>query len=305
MKTIRAVFAASSIIILLNAITFAAAPTTGFFLPDSVNEMTLTYRAVRGLIVLPVTLNDSVHVNLILDTGCRNLILFGKKFTKLFKMNSGKPVIFSGLGSGKSVTGTLSLGNSVSIGEVVGQKIPVVVVPNSNLFKSYHNVHGVIGYDIFLKFEVEVNAKARTITFRPALKSSIPPGYTQVPLHVVDARPLVKSELFVENNTSRALDLMIDTGSSLGLLLKTTNISEFDHHGEERILGIGFNGPVSGYGVVSRRLRLKGLDIERVSTGIVSSEWHNNASIGMEILKDYIVILNYCKAYACFRKNDV
>lgn len=305
MKAIRAAFATSSMIILLNAITFAAGPATGFFLPDSVNEMTVHYRAVRGLIVLPVTLNDSVNVNLILDTGCRNLILFGKKFTKLFKMNSGRPVIFSGLGSGKPVTGRISLGNSVSIGEVVGQKIPVVVVPSSNVFKSYHNVHGVIGYDIFLKFEVELNANARTITFRPALKSSIPPGYTQIPLEIVDARPLVKSEVFVENNTSRALDLMIDTGSSLGLLLKTTNISEFNHHGEERILGIGFNGPVSGYDIVCRRLRLKGLEMERVSTGIVSSEWHNNASIGMEILKDYIVILNYCKAYACFRKNDV
>ena len=304
MKTMRAAFAISSLILVLNVIAFAARPTTGFFLPDSVNEMTLNYRAVRGLIVLPVTLNDSVHVNLILDTGCRNLILFGKKFTKLFKMDSGRPVIFSGLGSGKSVTGRLSLGNSVSIGEVLGQKIPVVVVPSSNLFESYHNVHGVIGYDIFLKFEIELNANARMITFRPALKSSIPPGYTRVPLQVVDARPLMKSEIFLDNNTSRSFDLMIDTGSSLGLLLKTTNISEFNHHGKEMILGIGFNGPVSGYDIVSRRLRLQGLEIERVSTGIVSSEWHNNASIGMEILKDYIVILNYCKAYACFRKND-
>src|SRR5687768_17386249 len=225
MKTIRAAFAISSLILVLNVIAFAARPTTGFFLPDSVNEMTLNYRAVRGLIVLPVTLNDSVHVNLILDTGCRNLILFGKKFTKLFKMDSGRPVIFSGLGSGKSVTGRLSLGNSVSIGAVLGQKIPVVVVPSSNLFESYHNVNGVIGYDIFLMFEIELNGNARTITFTPALKSSIPPGYTRVPLQVVDSRPLMKSEIFLDNNTSRSFDLMSDTGSALGWLLKTTNIS--------------------------------------------------------------------------------
>jgi hypothetical protein len=41
-----------------------------------------------------------------------------------------------------------------------------------------------------------------------------------------------------------------------------------------------------------------------VPTGIVSSEWHNNASIGMDILKDYIVILNYCEAYACFKRRE-
>ena len=102
----------------------------------------------------------------------------------------------------------------------------------------------------------------------------------------------------------RLLELMIDTGSSLGLLLKTTNISEFKGHRNEKILGIGLNGPVSGYETVSNKLVLTGLEIEAVPTGIVSSEWHNNASIGMDILKDYIVILNYCKAYACFKHKD-
>ena len=284
----------------------ADTPAAGFFLPDSVNEMTLKYRTVKGLIILPVTINDSIEVNLILDTGCRNLILFGNRFTNLFKINAGRPVMFSGLGSGNAVKGALSLGNKASIQQVLGEQIPIVLVRHSNLFANYPNVHGVIGYDIFVRFEIELNSAERTITFRPASGSVAPAGYTTVPLRIVDARPVMQSRIFVEKNKKRGrlLELMIDTGSSLGLLLKTTNISEFNHHSTEKVLGIGLNGPLSGYETIADKLVLTGMEMQGVPTGIVSSEWHNNASIGMEILKDYIVILNYCQAYACFKHKD-
>ena len=281
-----------------------AAKPAGFFLPDSVQEMTLKYRTVKDLIILPVTINDSVEVNLILDTGCRNLILFGRKFEKLLRIDSHRPVVFSGLGNGKPVSGELSLDNKVSMNHVLGEQIPVVIVRSNNLFGNYHNVHGVIGYDIFVKFEVEINARDRMITFRPAMGSSAPYGYTQVPLRVVDARPVMGSHIILDSKTSVALELMIDTGSSLALLLKTTKIGKFGSHRNETVLGIGFNGPVSGYEMVSKKILLEGLEMDRISTGIVSSRWHSNASIGMQVLKDYVVVLNYCKSYICFKRHE-
>lgn len=304
MKSLREV---ASIIFLMSTITFSALASNnsaGFFLPDSVQQMTIKYRTVKGLIVLPVTINDTIKVNLILDTGCRNLILFGKRFMKMFKMSSARPIEFSGLGSGRPVTGKLSIGNKVSINHVLGNQIPVVVVGSNNVVGNYHNVHGVIGYDIFQKFEIELNASVQTVTFRSALKSSAPSGYTQVPLRIVDSRPVMQSEIVMNRKISRSLELMIDTGSSLGLLLKTTNIAEFEHFQDQKVLGIGFNGPVSGYKTVTNKLKVKELEMTDVSTGIVSSDWHDNASIGMDILKEYVVILNYCKAYACFKRND-
>jgi len=304
MKSLRDVLLITFLMCLILPAVVASNNSAGFFLPDSVQQMTIRYRTVKGLIVLPVTINDSIQVNLILDTGCRNLVLFGKRFMKMFKMSGGRPIEFSGLGNGRPVTGKLSIGNKVSIKHVLGNQIPVVVVGSNNLFSQYHNVHGVIGYDIFLKFEIELNASAETVTFRPALKSSAPSGYTQVPLKIVDSRPVLHSEIFVNRKISRSLELMIDTGSSLGLLLKTTNIAEFEHFHDQRVLGVGLNGPVSGYKTISEKLTIRELEITDVSTGIVSSDWHDNASIGMDILKEYIVILNYCKAYACFKRNS-
>ena len=303
MKNVLLLVAPLAMVLLLRLPAHSSGPRAGFFLPDSVNEMTLTYRTAGGLIVLPVTINDTVRVNLILDTGCRNLILFGKKFRKLLQMHPTRPVEFSGLGTGGPVVGSLSLNNKVSIEQVIGERIPVVVVNDSNLFAHHSKIDGVVGYEIFLKFEIELNARAKTISFRPALKTSVPCGYAKVPLRIVDARPVMESEVKLDGKNSRALELMIDTGSGLGLLLKTTNLASFDYHQSTRVLGRGLNGPISGYSLSAKKLVLHDLEMESVPTGIVSSAWHNNASIGMMILKDYIVVVNYCRGYACFKRN--
>ena len=295
---------ASFFFVLLPETSVASGPRTGFFLPDSVGEMTLHYRTVRGLVILPVIINDSVNVNLMLDTGCRNLILFGKKFTRLMRANVAREIEFSGLGDGRPVKGSLSLGNKVSINAVLGEQIPVVVVPDNGLFGYYHEVHGIIGYDIFVKFEVELNARAKTITFRPALKATAPHGFHRIPLDIVDARPVMRSQVYLNRRSPREFELMIDTGSSLGLLLKTTNVPDLVTPRKSKLLGMGLNGPVSGYQIVSNRLVLAGLEMDGISTGVISSPWHDNASIGMDILKHYIVVLNYCKAYACFKRHD-
>jgi hypothetical protein len=211
------------------------------------------------------------------------------------------------MGSGAPITGMLSLKNKVSINDVLGKHIPIVVVDHKSIFTKYHNIHGVIGYDIFLKFEIELNARTKTITFRSAYNPAVHFGYTRVPLRIVDARPLMSSKVRIDSGTGRTLDLMIDTGSSLGLLIKTTDISAFNDSildSSENLLGFGFNGPVSGYNVVSDLVSVDGFSVRGIPTGIIRSEHQDSGSIGMEVLKDYVVILNYCKAYACFKLNN-
>jgi hypothetical protein len=295
------------VFVLISFYTFVdAAPRVGFYLPDSVNEMTIRYRTVKDLIILPVMINDSIRVNLILDTGCRNLVLFGKRFQKLLAYNPDRIIQFSGLGSGKPVQGFLSLSNKVSIQKVLGESIAIVVVGSRNLFSQCKDVDGVIGYDIFLRFEIELNPVEKTITFRPAQRVSPPPGYYTVPLQITDARPIMRSEIALENDQgqNRKYELMIDTGSSLGLLLKTTNIADFSEC-SQKIIGIGFNGPIHGYNTFSKRLHLENFDIDNLPTGIIQSPWHNYASIGMKVLRKYIVVLNYCKSYASFKPIEV
>lgn len=272
----------------------------GFFLPDSIREVSMEYRMVDNLILLPFMLNDSLQVNLILDTGCRNLILFGKRFQKHFRFEQNQKIKFSGLGEGAPVYGKLSLENKVSLHEVLGLRIPVIVVPDQNLFNK--EVHGVIGYDIFSRFEVEINPILQRITFRPGAVAELAAHYIPVPIRIEDSRPLIDCRVIFTKDKQHLCDLMIDTGSSLGLLLKTTDIGSYAGHGKKTVLGRGLNGLIEGIHTTTEKLVVSGLQIHSLKTGIIHSDWHNYASLGMETLKEYTMVLNYCKGYAGFRK---
>jgi len=280
-----------------------ANPTTGFSLPDSLTEYTIEYKSVDNLIVLPVVINDSITVNLILDTGCRNIVLFGKRFQKTLTITpTQNPILFSGIGSGKGVQGLLSLHNQVSIGKITGEVVPVVVVPKRNIFQEYPSIDGLIGYDIFTRFEVEINPARHQITFRPAMTTYVPYGYTKIPITVIDAQPMLQSTIELDNE-SLHWSLLIDTGSSLGLLLKSTdkkmlNTSSSDHG----YLGTGLNGAIAGKKTVADRLVLDDFEITNIPTGIIHNPWRNQASIGMHTLKDYSVILNYVQSYMCLKR---
>ena len=280
----------------------AAGPNAGFFLPDSLSEVSFNFKKVGNLILLPVTFNDTIQLNLILDTGCRNIVLFGKRFNNLFTLHPEKKIQFSGLGAGKPVVGRLSIKNKVSIDAVIGKEIPVVVVPNQNLFGPLSKVDGIIGYDIFIKFEVEINLKSQIITFRPAFTSELSAGYKKVSMRVEDSRPIIRSTIFFQGKEGMFLDLMLDTGSSLGLLLKTSELEKYPTETKTQILGRGLNGQIHGTHAWTEKLLLDNLEVKALNTGIIYSPWHNHASVGMEIMKNYSIVLNYCKFYAGFRQ---
>jgi hypothetical protein len=294
----------AAFIILLSSSVFASEPNAGFFLPVHVQEMTFRYHTINNLIVLPVTINDSIKVNLILDTGCRNLVLFGKQFQKKFHVDPTRKIQFSGLGNGKPVNGKLALNNKVSIHAVLGEQIPVVLVESKNLFSAYSEVHGIIGYDIFIKFEIELNAAKHLITFRPAGTAELATGFERIPLRITDARPLIQSHVFFNSSEGEACELMIDTGSTLGLLVKTSDLKKFPKGNKKIVLGRGLNGDITGIEVAAEKLHLEKFEIKNIFANIIYSEWQTYASVGMDIMKNYTVVLNYCKAYAGFKKTD-
>lgn len=276
---------------------------SGFHLPDSIEEMTIQYKTVDNLILLPVSINDSLKVNLILDTGTRNIVLFGRRFKKEFDFLPDNQVQFSGLGNGSSVFGKLSINNKVEINSVIGLDIPVVVVPSRNLFSTFANVHGVIGYEIFLKFEVEINPKKQEITFRSPMHHLNNPGFVRVPLQIKDCKPVLNCEIFLKPEQRRLCDLLLDTGSQFGLLIKSNNNGWISESGEMTTFARGLNGKLEGVEIEPDHVQVQNLSFDVGPSRMIHSPWHDYASIGMGILSQYVIILNYVKGYVELRRN--
>jgi hypothetical protein len=275
---------------------------SGFHLPDSVEELTIKYKTVGNLILLPVSINDTIQVNLILDTGTRNLVLFGKRFKKDFDFLANKKVQFSGLGNGSPVFGKLSINNKVKINSVIGLDIPIVVVPNRNLFGSLSNVHGVVGYEIFQKFEIEINPLREEITFRSPMHKRTNDAFIRVPLAVKDCKPILDCEIFLEADQRRLCDLLLDTGSEFGLLMKSKDDQWVNGLGKVDTFGRGFNGAIEGVEIQTNRVQVENISFEVGPSRMIRSPWHDYASIGMGILSQYIIILNYAQGYVKLKK---
>jgi hypothetical protein len=275
-------------------------PDAGFWLPENVDEVRFHYRNYNDLIVLPVTINDSINVNLILDTGCRNVLLFGKRFEHMLETLPKYDVRFSGLGESAPLTGKLALNNNVSIHAIVGKKIPIVILREKSLFMGNSDIDGIIGYDIFIRFEVEINSAKKQITFRSPEQAQIQGDHTKVPLTIKDTRPLIRSKIFFSNSDQASFDIMLDTGSVLGVLLRS-NKKNFLDDASRQILGKGLNGNVWGTAKWAQKMILETFEIIIPEVKIYRSDLHIHGSVGMAIIKDYSMVLNYCKGYVALR----
>lgn len=263
-----------------------ASTISGFFLPDSVEEMSFRYRRFNNLIILRAKLNDTLNVDLVFDTGCRNIVLFGKKFDKLFQSRKAKEVSFKGLGKGHEVKAWLCLGNKFLIDGISGENIPIVVSRQLSVFKNIPHVDGMIGYDLLSRFEIEINPHQSRITFRSPHKIRVRSDFNSIPMFITDAVPKIEGKLSVngENIDSKFL---LDTGSELGLLLRTTKSKE----GEP--IGQGLNGYVFGSAITGTNFCFKEILVADEIMGFIANQsWNSSPSIGMGFLKDFSFIIN-------------
>lgn len=272
----------------------------GFSLPDSVGEFSLTYMTVDNLIVLPFVINDNVRVNLVLDTGCQTLILFGKRYEKVLSVLPDFTVEFSGMGLGKPALGRVSLKNEITMGPVKGEQIPIVIVPGKKVFGRHLQVDGLIGYDLFTRFEIEVHPFKQEIVFRPAFHRHLPCDYNYIPLNLTHHRPII-SATFALPDGDMSSEMLVDTGSTLSILVKSSDKESRARKGSIEVLGMGINGIIQGSRTVAHHLQLYEYAVAEVPVAITYSPWHDYSSIGMGFLKNYSLIINFVEGYIGLR----
>jgi len=72
----------------------ASAQTIGFKITNSSGRTTFSFKKVNNLIIIPVTLNNALPLNFILDTGVRTTILTDRTISDLVNISYDKIVTF-------------------------------------------------------------------------------------------------------------------------------------------------------------------------------------------------------------------
>lgn len=196
----------------------------GFDFPEGVESVKIPFERYNNLIVIPININNTITIKFILDTGVQFAILTEKKFGEFLNLEYDRQLSIQGPGMADSISAQVAthihmrLPGDVTSG--VNQSLLVLEEEYLSLRKNLGaDVYGIIGYDIFSRFVVEINYDDEYIElhepryFRPKKR------FMKLPLTIENTKPYIDVNLVFDDGEKKATDLMVDTGASHALLL--------------------------------------------------------------------------------------
>ncbi|WP_033960956.1 aspartyl protease family protein [Psychroserpens jangbogonensis] len=305
----------SLLLFLLFAIT-SSFSQSDFSLPNLEKDK-IRFELIGNLIILPVEVNG-VELSFVLDTGVSKPILFNLANIDSLQINKVESILLRGLGGGAPVEAIKSKHNFLSIGNAININQDIYLVFDSSInftARLGRPVHGIIGYDLFKDFIVEINYASKYIVLHK------PNSYTYksckkcetFDLSFYKNKPYVFGEIEVDSSFV-PVKLLIDTGSSDALwifenedkgLVPTENMY-FDD-----FLGKGLSGNIYGKRSKIERFRLKKFELNNVNTAFPDSTsisfarkyTQRNGSISGEVLKRFNMIVDYKNKKLTLKKN--
>lgn len=263
-----------------------------------------------NLVLIKVVIDQSDSLNFVLDTGVRGIILLDTTINDQINISYSRPIKIRGLGPNDVYEAMVSTGHTIQFGKIRGNFQNIVILQDDLInFSDFigAKIHGIIGSDIFNRFNIKINYYQKRLTF------SNPENYQYkkrkgeiIDLHFEKNKPYIKSASILLNNQEfDSLNLVVDTGGSHALLLNREAIPEglIPTKLVEGNLGRGLSGKLSGKLGRINTFNFAGRAFKQVITAYpenieIGTEEERYAafrqgSIGGEILKRFIVTFNY------------
>ncbi len=119
-------------------------------------------------IILPVTFNNDITENMLLDTGATGMHMSSRLAVKLgiFESNEVKLLWFTG-GIGGTVPAVITIIDSIKIGDVNYQFIPTTVSDSD-----FEHFEGLIGMDFMTNYSVHIDTVKHEVAFEELPESS-------------------------------------------------------------------------------------------------------------------------------------
>lgn len=226
----------------------------GFDFPQGVKRVEIPFERYNNLLVIPVTLNNTFTLKFILDTGVQYAILTEKLIGQWLNLEYNRRLVIQGPGAQDSISALVASNISITLpGGVrsgINQSMLVLEKDYLDLKKNLGaDVYGIIGYDIFSRFVVEINHDRNIIVLHEPQKFRGRGFRRKVPMKVVNTKPYISVNLTFEDGHSADMNLMVDTGASHAFLLHDdpNNAPFFPKKTVKAIIGRGLGGDINGH----------------------------------------------------------
>ncbi|WP_426431207.1 aspartyl protease family protein [Winogradskyella sp. HB-48] len=287
-----------------------------FYLKDKVSQK-INFEFAANLIIIPIEING-VELSFVLDTGVSKPILFNLTANDSLDLKNTKTFYLHGLGADGKIEAIKSSYNRFKIGDAIGNNQDLYVVFDTDINFTPRLgvvVHGIIGYDIFKDFVVEINYSSKYIRLHKpeSFKPKISKQWQSIPIEIHKNKPYLDAEIILGTG-SKEVKLLMDTGSSDALWLfenRTKDIMLSDSLFFTDYLGKGLSGSVYGKRSKVKSFRLNNFTLENVNVAYpdslsidVSKVYKDrNGSIGGDVLKRFNLFIDYTNKKLHLKKN--
>jgi hypothetical protein len=236
--------------------------------------------------------------------------------------NFAREINLMGLGEGNEVKAYHSFGNVIEMPGVIGFNQNVIILKDEFDYLSQGlgtQIHGLIGYDLFDSFVVEIDYKSQKLTlyepdfYEQRRRDRYLKKMDLIEMEVVKRKPYVYANIEDTYGNEEESKFLVDSGASHALTLFTStnqNIIVPDN-AIYTFIGVGLSGDIYGEIGKANKIELGKYKLKKplvtfpddASVQISNYEKDRSGSIGADVLKRFTVVFDYDRGEMLIKPN--
>ncbi len=277
----------------------------------------ISFKAVRGLVVVPMYINHKGPFNFILDTGVGITIITDPLLKDSLNLKYLRKIELGGLGDKIELTAYTTPFLNLRIGSTEARSCAAAILDDDILNLSNYAgmpIHGLIGYDFFKSFKVRINYNSQLLKiYQNSLPKLINKG-NKIELQIEGNKPYMNISISNAKHQEIPLKMLVDTGSGNPICLETYQKNTFPLPDKfvTANLGVGLSGNIRGYKGRINQLKIGKYLLDSViaafpyfeDVGSKITTLNRNGSIGNTLLKKFDVLFDYQNSCMYLKSNN-
>lgn len=269
-------------------------------------SVVVPFQYINNFIVIECHLFGIMTGFFILDTGAENLLLLDRNYTDVAQVTYERKIPIMGSDLSRQLYALLTRKIDFQIHQLPVNEHDVLVLEENNLhLDEVLGIHiaGIIGGSVFRGMVMQINYQRNEITLYDPEFFKPPVSANEIKIHMKAQKPYAYATTSIGNEAPFAVELLVDTGSGIPLLLhsNTHQSMKLPDHLVKGLLGNGLGGPLEGSMGRISSLNFEGIQFHDVISGfqdidslfLESQERFRNGLIGNDILNRFHLYIDF------------
>jgi len=266
----------------------------------------IPFKFIHNFIVVEAKIYGIIPLQFIFDTGAEHIILFKREYTDLLQVPYDKRIPVLGSDLSREIFALIARNGVIEVTGLAPMPHDMLVLEEDyfNLDEMIGTpIAGLLGGGAFSNLVIQIDYKKNRITLHDPSSFEAPDDFISLPVSIKANKPYIDAEVSMMDGTVVHVDLLVDTGAGVPLLLHSNSHASL-HLPDQYIkgkLGIGLGGYLEGYIGRIQKLSLGSFDFSGVLTSYqdVDTTWlrqkdkFRNGILGNELLSRFEIYFNY------------